>query len=399
MNTYPFTSATFIRREIRALEKLGVEVSRFSIRKWDQELVDPQDVEEVELTHYILSGRSSALLSDFAKEVVKNPIGTAKAIGIWAKLLGKARAGVVRHLAYLLEGISLKRSLLDADVEHVHAHYSTNTAAVAMIAEAAGGPGYSFTAHGPDEFLDWTASSLKMKVHKARFVAAITDYCRSLLTLAAGQSAWDKIEVVRCGVQTDEFVPTGAPFDASAPFVCVGRLCPQKAQVLIVEALSRVVKRHPDIKVEFIGDGESREDVEAAIKRHGLEKNTELLGWQSNQVVRERLGRAKALLLPSFAEGLPIVIMESFSMGRPVISSFIAGIPELVTPDNGWLVPAGSIDAIEKALETAMSTPPEQLAEMGKNGQNQVAEFHDVDRNAAILLDRFKSYSRPDSPK
>lgn len=399
MNTYPFTSATFIRREIRALEKLGAEVSRFSIRKWDQELVDPQDIEEVDLTHYILSGRSGALLTDFAKELIKNPVGVAKAIGIWAKLLGNARAGVVRHLAYLLEGISLKRSLDDADVQHVHAHYSTNTAAVAMISEAAGGPGYSFTAHGPDEFLDWTASSLKMKVHKARFVVAITDYCRSLITLAAGQSAWDRIKVVRCGVQTDEFVATDAPFDATAPFVCVGRLCPQKAQVLIVEALSRVVKRHPDVKVEFIGDGESRADVEAAIKKYGLEKNTELLGWQSNQVVREKLGRAKALLLPSFAEGLPIVIMESFSMGRPVISSFIAGIPELVTPENGWLVPAGSIDAIEKALETALSTSSSKLAEMGRNGQNQVKAAHDVDHNAAILLNHMQTYSRPDSPK
>lgn len=392
MNIYPVTSATFIRREIGALEKQGVEVHRFALRTWAETLVDPQDKIEQAKTTYLLSGRSGALVADFFKELGSNPKGVFRAIGLWVKLLNNARSGVVRHVAYLLEAISLKRNLTDAGIEHVHAHYSTNTAAVAMMAEAAGGPGYSFTAHGPDEFLDWTASSLKLKVHRARFVAAITHYCRSLLTLAAGQEAWDKIKVVRCGVQTDEFIPTNAPFDASAPFVCVGRLCPQKAQVLIVQALGRVAKRHPNIKIEFIGDGESRAAVEAAIKEHGVENNVALLGWQSSDAVRERLGKAKALILPSFAEGLPIVIMESFALARPVISSFIAGIPELVTSDNGWLVPASSVQAIEDAIEQAIQTSPEMLAQMGENGRQAIEKHHDVDLNAAKLKDLIQAH-------
>ncbi len=390
MNIYPVTSATFIRREINALERQGLDVRRFAIRTWDEALVDPQDEIEKEKTTYLLSGRSKALIGDFLKELVSNPAGVFRAVGLWARLLNNARSGFVRHVAYLLEAISLKRALTAAEVTHVHAHYSTNTAAVAMMAEATGGPGYSFTAHGPDEFLDWSAASLKLKVQRARFVVAITDYCRSLLTLAAGQSEWDKIKVVRCGVQTDEFVPTTAPFE-DAPFVCVGRLCPQKAQVLVVQALARVAKRHPDIKIEFIGDGESRSAVEAEIKTHKLDSNVELLGWQSSAVVRERLGKAKALILPSFAEGLPIVIMESFSLSRPVISSFIAGIPELVTPENGWLVPAGSVDAIENALQAAMQTAPEQLRAMGEVGRTAVLAHHDVDANAAKLYDLFRT--------
>ena len=392
MNIYPVTSATFIRREIGALEKQGVEVHRFALRTWTEELVDPQDKLEQEKTTYLLSGRSRGLIADFFKELAGNPKGVFRAIGLWARLLNNARSGPIRHVAYLLEAISLKRALTESNIGHVHAHYSTNTAAVAMMSEAAGGPGYSFTAHGPDEFLDWSASSLKLKVHRARFVAAITDYCRSVLTLAAGQDAWGKIRVVRCGVQTDEFIPTKAPFDGAVPFVCVGRLCPQKAQVLIVQALGRVAKRHPDIKIEFIGDGESRAEVEAAIKEHGVEDNVELLGWQSSDVVRDRLGKAKALILPSFAEGLPIVIMESFALARPVISSFIAGIPELVTPENGWLVPASSVDAIEDTMEQAMQASPKTLAQMGANGRRAIEVDHDVDVNAAKLKELFRDY-------
>lgn len=392
MNIYPVTSATFIRREIGALEKQGVEVHRFALRTWTEELVDPQDKLEQEKTTYLLSGRSRGLIADFFKELAGNPKGVFRAIGLWARLLNNARSGPIRHVAYLLEAISLKRALTESNIGHVHAHYSTNTAAVAMMSEAAGGPGYSFTAHGPDEFLDWSASSLKLKVHRARFVAAITDYCRSVLTLAAGQDAWGKIRVVRCGVQTDEFIPTKATFDGAVPFVCVGRLCPQKAQVLIVQALGRVAKRHPDIKIEFIGDGESRAEVEAAIKEHGVEDNVELLGWQSSDVVRDRLGKAKALILPSFAEGLPIVIMESFALARPVISSFIAGIPELVTPENGWLVPASSVDAIEDAMEQAMQASPKTLAQMGANGRRAIEVDHDVDVNAAKLKELFRDY-------
>jgi len=392
MNIYPVTSATFIRREIVSLEEQGVYVHRFALRTWTEELVDPQDVVEQEKTTYLLSGRGLALIGDFFKELVANPKGVFRAMGLWARLMNNARAGFVRHVAYLLEAVSLKRHLLETDIDHVHAHYSTNTAAVAMLAEAAGGPGYSFTAHGPDEFLDTTASSLKLKVTKARFVAAITDYCRSVLTLAAGQGAWDKIKVVRCGVQTDAFVPTQAPFDGDAPFVCVGRLCPQKAQVLIVKAIGQIAKRYPNVRVVFIGDGESRADVEAEIKAQGVAAQVELLGWQSSDVVRERLGQAKALLLPSFAEGLPIVIMEAFALGRPVVSSYIAGIPELVTPENGWLVPASSVDAIAEAMEKVMQSSPEDLARMGGNGRSRVEAEHNVDENAAQLKSLFRDY-------
>lgn len=394
MNIYPVTSATFIRREIRALEAGGFTVNRYAIRRWSDILVDPQDEEERARTRYLLSGKIVKLFTAFVSEIIINPIGMIKAMKTWAALLSTAKGGVIRHSAYLLEAVSLKRQMQQDKVAHLHAHFSTNTAAVALLAQRLGGPSYSFTAHGPDEFIDWGPSSLKMKVEGAHFVVAISNYCRAQLVLAAGQACWDKIHIVRCGVPINEFTEGGQPFDAAAPFVCVGRLCPQKAQVLIVHALAGVVETHPDIRVVMIGDGESRANIETAIAYYGLQKHIDLLGWQKNSKIREILGSARALLLPSLAEGLPVAIMEAHALGRPVISTYIAGIPELVDRSTGWIIPAGSVDDIGQALKQAMDATPKVLEVMGQVGKQRVLENHDIEKNAAHLGELIKNAIR-----
>src|SRR6056297_4068759 len=236
LNTYPVTSSTFIRREIRALEGQGLTVMRYAIRRWADDLVDERDREEQGKTRYLLSGQVPRLIARFCAEAVTNPVGLARALGTLGRLVYNAGGGLVRHAAYLLEAVSLRRQAKSDRIEHIHAHFSTNAAAVALLCHRLGGPGYSFTAHGPDEFIDWGRSSQALKVAEARFVAAISHYCRVQLTLAAGMAHWDKIHIVRCGLDLNEFPRSEAGFDTSSPFVCVGRLCPQKAQVLIAEA-------------------------------------------------------------------------------------------------------------------------------------------------------------------
>ena len=390
MNAYPMTSTTFIRREIHAIEAQGVEVKRYAIRPWSEALVDDGDKAEKDITFYLLVGRLGGLLTDFAKESVTNPGGMARALSTWIKLWRNAGQGFVPHVAYLLESVSLKRRAMQDGISHLHTHFSTNSAAVAMLSKRLGGPAYSFTAHGPDEFVDWGRSSLGLKVAEARFAVAISNFCRVQLARAAGMDHWDKLHIVGCGIDVDEFALSDAPFDASAPFVSVGRLCPQKAQTLVVEAVARVAKTHPDVRVTLIGDGESRKDVEAAIARHGLADNVTLLGWCDNNRVRAELGRARALLLPSFAEGLPVVIMEALALGRPAISTYIAGIPELVDEGCGWIIPAGSVEDIAQAMEDAMSAKPATLKAKGLEGRERVKDRHDVRKNAAAILKLIK---------
>jgi glycosyltransferase involved in cell wall biosynthesis len=329
------------------------------------------------------------MVGDFLAELATNPRGMWRALRAWGVLISNAKSGLIRHFAYLIEAATLKRWATADGITHLHAHWSTNTAAIALLARRMGGPEFSFTTHGPDELLDWTASSLKFKVDEAAFVIAISHFCRAQLILAAGQGAADKIHIVGCGLDLEEFQLVAEPASAEAPFVCVGRLCPQKAQVSIVEATAQIRAKFPNVRVEMIGDGESRAAVEAAINRHDLHDNVVLLGWQDNANVRLALGRARALLLPSLAEGLPVVIMEALALGRPAISTFIAGIPELVDAQDGWIIPAGSVDDIATAMKAALQTPPDTLAAMGRVGRTRVEKAHDVNANAAKLIALF----------
>ncbi|SLN68026.1 2-deoxystreptamine glucosyltransferase [Roseovarius litorisediminis] len=390
LNTYPVTSSTFIRREMEALENLGFPIKRLAIRRWSEPLVDKRDKAEQDKTTYILSGQIPRLIFGFFREAVTNPMGLGRAICGSLQLIKNARGGLVRNIAYLLEAISLKRHAAANSIDHIHTHFSTNAAAVALLSHRLGGPGYSFTVHGPDELIDWSLSSLAMKVREARFVVAISNFCKSQLLLAAGPQALPKIKISRCGLPVEEFDKRNESFEGNPPFVSVGRLCPQKAQVLLIEAVAKVAATHPEIRVQMIGDGESRADVEAAINRHGLLRNVELLGWRDNHEVCENLAKGRALLLPSIAEGLPVVIMEAFALGRPVISTFIAGIPELVDNKCGWIIPAGSVDHIAEALIQALETPPKTLAKMGREGRQRVQEMHDIQKNAAILAENFR---------
>ncbi|MEM7236983.1 MAG: glycosyltransferase family 4 protein [Pseudomonadota bacterium] len=389
LNTYPAISGTFIRREIHAMEALGVSVERYAVRRWEDELVDPRDRAERDRANYLLSGGKGALIRGFLTELASNPGGILRALGPWVRLVRHAGGDIVRHAAYLVEAALLRRWTLRDGIEHIHCHYSTNPAAVAMLCHAMGGPGFSFTAHGPDELVDPAATSLGLKIERASFAVAITSFCRTVLALAGGMAAWDRLHVVHCGLDLSEFPVSEAPFEDNATLVCVGRLCPQKAQVLIPGAVAEIVRDHPDIRVVLVGDGESRGAIEDEIRRLGLEDRIELAGWASNAEVRARIGSARALLLPSFAEGLPIVLMEALALGRPVITTYIAGIPELVDEGCGWLVPAGSHDDLVAAIDAAMRATPETLAAMGQEGRRRIEARHDQHVSAAQLRDLF----------
>lgn len=172
--------------------------------------------------------------------------------------------------------------------------------------------------------------------------------------------------------------------------VCVGRLCAQKGQVLLIKAAAEVVKRGAELELVLVGDGEMREAVEAEIARHGLESCVTVTGWASGEEVVRQIEAGRALVLPSFAEGLPVVIMEALALGRPVISTYVGGIAELIEPGiNGWLVAAGSVPALVDAMVEALDAVPERLQEMGEAGAHRVAERHSATKEACRLGNLF----------
>lgn len=383
MNTYPITSTTFIRREMHAHEAAGVPVTRFAIRDWAEVPVDPRDRDEVGKTTYILKQGAGALVARTLKEVATNPLGFARAFKSMLHLATRPGSTGLKNVAYLVEAVFFKQAAKAQGIHHVHAHFSTNSAAVAMLAHRMGGPSYSFTAHGPDEFDDPAGSSLPAKVADSAFVAAITDYARGVILDATGGDHADKVHIVRCGIDLDEFDLTPPP--ENARIVCVGRLCPAKAQALLVEAVAPLVEDHPSLDLVFIGDGEDRAGIEARIADLGLQDHVTLAGWGTGEEVRAAIKGAWVFALPSFAEGLPIVLMESLAMGRAVVTTQITGIPELVDAECGWIVPPGDVPALRDAVAQALSADTATLAAMGEEGRARVIAAHDQAQNAAQL--------------
>jgi colanic acid/amylovoran biosynthesis glycosyltransferase len=394
MNAYPMTSTTFIRREIEALEELGLKIQRHAVRTWAEDLVDQRDIAERVRTHYLLTDNILGLLFALVKEPFINPRGLARSLWIWAKLLRNSRYEFVKHMAYLMQAVYFRQLAEERRFTHVHVHFATNATAVALLSRLMGGPSYSFTVHGPDEFVEPERLSFGTKIEHAAFVVAISEYCRSQLLRFARDTDGCKIVVGRCALALEEF-EGATEASSNKVLVCVGRLCPQKGQVLIPAAVAQLREEFPDVKVVLIGDGESRVEVERAIAAYKVADLVELRGWVANGDVLRLIRESRALLLPSYAEGLPVVIMEALASGRPVISTLIAGIPELVDETCGWLFPAGNEQKLLEAMRGALTCTPSVLAKMGEAGQERVKRFHDRRRLAKLLYENFLEHDAP----
>lgn len=400
VNTYPRPSHSFIRREILALERRGVEVLRIAMRGDRAALVDPGDIAEHDRTEHVLRLGPLALLRAVLAALA-DPGRAAAALRLAWRCGGAARARLV-HLVYLAEAAHVRRRCRDEGVAHVHAHFGTNSATVAMLCHALGGPPWSFTTHGPEEFDAPRALSLGLKVEASRFAVAISAFGRSQLCRWAKATAWPRIVVVPCGIEPAAFAdpPPLPPRDGPLRLVAVGRLSEQKGQLLLVEALARALRDGADLHLTLVGDGELRAPIEAAIARAGIADRVTLTGWVDEARVRAELAAAQVMVMPSFAEGLPMVIMEAMAARRPVIATWVAGIPELVRDgDTGRLVPAGDAPALAAAMAEMAALPADRLAEMGARGRDRALARHDIDRSAALLHRLFQDGPPDEDPQ
>jgi colanic acid/amylovoran biosynthesis glycosyltransferase len=401
VNTYPLPSHTFIRREIQALERLGWDVHRFAMRDNHAALVDAADLKEHDSTEHVLAGGVKRLLPFAARWFIRHPAQAFGGLAMAMRLGRRGQAGEpgtggrLRHLVYLLEAAHIARRSDELGIRHLHAHFGTNSATVAMLAEALGGPSFSFTVHGPEEFDSPRAFSLPEKTARARFTVAISSFGRSQLFRWAAIADWPRIKVVHCGVETSRY-PAPAPIPAGGPhLVAIGRLTEQKGFPLLIETMALAVKRLPNLHLTICGDGILRPLIDAEIARHGLGNHITIAGWIDETGVRAAIAGSHALILPSLAEGLPLVVIEAMACGRPVIATCINGVPELVTPAEGWLVPAGDAEALAEAIVTMSDTPPAILATMGLAARKRAMARHDGEAEAAKLAALFTAVLTP----
>ncbi|WP_213773866.1 glycosyltransferase [Bradyrhizobium sp. dw_78] len=396
INQYPKVSHSFIRREIQALERLGIDVMRISIRGWNEPLVDVDDLEERTRTRYVLRDGALAMVLATLKLCLTHPIRFLRALALEIRMARRSDRPLPVHLIYLAEACRIFLWLKRAGVTHLHAHFGTNSAEVAMLIHVLGGPPWSFTVHGPEEFDKPFAIGLAEKIRRATFVVAISSYGRSQLYRLVDHRYWPRIHVVRCGLDRKFFddVPD-RPLSARR-LVCVGRICEQKGQLLLLEAARILAAKGVDFELVLAGDGEMRREAEAFIEQHKLTSRVRITGWISNDQVREELLAARVLVLPSFAEGLPVVIMEAMALRRPVISTFVAGIPELVIPgEHGWLVPAGDVQSLVDTIQNCIIASDNELSMLGQAAHHRVKYYHDSDDEALKLQRLFTRLSYP----
>jgi colanic acid/amylovoran biosynthesis glycosyltransferase len=395
INQYPKISHTFIRREIHALERQGVNVTRIAIRGWDAEVLDEDDASEQRKTRYVLRDGSIRLLIAAVNMALSRPVRFYQALNLALRMSRSSDRPILVHLAYLAEACRIQPWLVHERIEHLHAHFGTNSAEVAMLARILGGPPWSFTVHGPEEFDKPHFIGLPEKIRRCAFVVAISSFGRSQLFRLVGHGLWPKIHVVHCGLERAFYQNAAGPSSTTRNFVCVGRLCEQKGQLLLIDAARRLLERGEEFGLTFAGDGELRPDLQALIDQHELQNHIRITGWLSSEQVRTELLSARALVLPSFAEGLPVVIMEAMALRRPIISTFVAGIPELIKQgQHGWLVPAGDVEALADAMQQCLATSPEAMEQMGETGYEVVRERHDIDREAKVLTALLKQSSQ-----
>jgi colanic acid/amylovoran biosynthesis glycosyltransferase len=391
INQYPKVSHTFIRREVHALERQGVEVTRIAIRGSPEILLDNDDKLEQQKTRYVLGGGVTRLVVALFKMVLSHPLPFFQALCLTLRMSRRSDRPPLIHLAYLVEACLVQAWLVDAQIEHLHAHFGTNSAEVAMLTHVLGGPQWSFTVHGPEEFDKPQFIGLPEKIRRCAFAIAISSFGRSQLFRLVGPRFWPKIRVVHCGLEAAFYQNEQSRPPLTRNFVCVGRLCEQKGQMLLLDAARRLQESATKFELVLVGDGEMRGELETLISRHKLEGGVRITGWVSSDRVRDEILAARALVLPSFAEGLPVVIMEAMALRRPVISTFVAGIPELINSDElGWLVPAGDTESLTIAMQACLDAPFGTIAQMGDVARARVLERHDVDKEVVKLIELFK---------
>ena len=390
---YPRASDTIIQREVAHLRAVGHEVLTCSIRTTGAEhLVGPEQREEHARTFKVL-------------DAVRNPVTTLKAHLRWMKTPGrylsalglawrtapKGIKGRVYNLIYFIEAGVLGAKLADEGVSHLHNHIAKASCTVAMLAGELSGLRWSFTIHGPDIFFEPHHWRIDEKAARAAFVSCISHFCRSQLMCFADAQHWHKLHIVHCGVDPTRYAPN--PVESGLRALFVGRLAGVKGVPILIDAAARLAGAYPDLTLRLVGDGPDRKALEAEVAKRGLQDRIVFLGYKSQAEVAEELARTDVFVLPSFAEGVPVVLMEAMAAQVPVLTTRIAGVPELVEDGvSGRLVSPGDVDAFAEALDELLSDADLRRS-CGAAGRAKVVADYDAAQEARWLSELIVEYA------
>jgi colanic acid/amylovoran biosynthesis glycosyltransferase len=400
---YPAISHTFIMREVRALRALGIEVDTFSVWSTDENLLLARaDKEEYKTTYALLAPRLAYIARAHVMAVLTRPrryLATARRA---FKLRGPGLRGWGVAVTWLVETIVLWHQCRQRAITHVHAHLNGTAPTVALLLANfandldAGGVGWTWsqTVHGPSEFYDTIGEHLAEKIRSATFVVCISDFARSQLMGLVEASHWPKLHVVHCGVDLDVFRPVDAQPVSSGPsrtfrILNVGRLVSVKGHAALIEAVALVRGKNIDASLTIVGEGPARPELERIVAGLDLRSHVHLTGAVGQDEILELYRASDVFCMSSFAEGVPVVLMEAMAQEIPVIAPAIMGIPELIENGvNGILTRPGRPDQIADGL-SRLALSPELRLELGRNARRFIISDFDINQSAEKLRDLF----------
>jgi len=402
VSRFPKITETFILFEILELERLGTEVSVFSILRENEGIMHAEAAPVVERAHYC-NAFSWPVLASQLFWLWHAPIVYLRSW--WRALKGNASSPsfFARALYIVPVAAHFARQMQEAGIEHVHANWATHPALAAYVIRLLAGIPYSFTAHSHEIYVDRTM--LGEKIHESEFFITISQYNRRLLTELYGPECAGKMHVVHCGVDTSLFKPRDA-IRANKRFtiLCVAGLEKHKGQRYLIEACAELCRREVDLRCLLVGGGEDRPLLERQIRELGLEGCVQILGRQPRHRVLELMAEADVLTLQSImtpsgmSEGIPVSLMEAMASGVPVIASSIRGIPELVEHGRtGLLVPHSDAHALGDAL-MKIYTSPELARELAIRGREKVIREFDLTANTLAKQKLFEGVDAANEP-
>lgn len=395
VSEYPAISHTFILREIASLRNLSASIYTASINEPNVpvEQMGLEEQQEHKTTFYVKKQGKLKAIWIFFKNFATNPLAILKGMGFASKLAGWNLKSQIYHQFYIAEALLIKEWLSQNNLKHIHVHFANPASTVALLLNKIFSIPFSITVHGPDEFYNVKFNLLKEKMMAAAFVCCISDYAKSQLMRLTPSENWHKFETTPLGVNPLTFLPR-RPMPGNRPFqlICVGRLVPSKGQQLLIFAMHLLSLQGKNIHLKLVGDGPDRTIIEKQIRNLQLEKHVRLLGSLPQSAVIHEYQQADLFVLTSFAEGVPVVLMEAMSMEIPCIAPKIHGIPELIREGtDGILFTPANVDELTNAI-AAMIHHPERRERLGKSGRRRILEKYCLERNAQSLYNIFSEH-------
>jgi glycosyltransferase involved in cell wall biosynthesis len=392
---YPAVSHTFILREVRALRRRGVPISTTSVHVSDEGLLSDVDREEFKNTHALLPARWGEVAKAHLYALVRHPRAYLSTLRLSIEQRRPGARGLLWQVFYFGEAVLAWNHWRRVGVRHVHSHFVSVGADIAMLAshlgqQAGEGPtGWSATVHGLIELRDVQWPRLAKKIEHADAIVAISDFTRSQLMAVVDERQWQKLHVVRCGIDPAAYDDIGDPPAGRPRVVCVGRLFPEKGQSVLLHAFARLTERGVDAELELVGYGPSEDGLRALAEELGLADRVTFAGAVGQDKIADHYRAASVFCLPSFYEGIPVVLMEAMASRRPVIATAVAGVRELVRDgETGLLVSPGRADELADALERLLDDPALRRR-MGEAGRRYVTGSYDIDASAGSLARLF----------